>query len=480
MLDMQHGGLKGPLHGALHGPRRPRGQPPMKDDKPWKNPNSSFAFKPYGDLIDGDALRAITIPASVLITIANAAVIYIILRKKNLRKLRNMPLLSLAVADLIIGLILGPLFVVTSLSDHDSSICVVYLVAEIFCYTASLLNMLIVSIERWIAIFQPLRYNRLVTPLLVWGMVVCAWSLSLVLAISKSCFRCGIMRRRCSYKWKKQGAFPVVFSTMFIILSFIMGIMQIRIYRVVRSHVRRIAPISAKENFVTDGDATIGNSSKTVMRSHFEQRRSAYEAGDNDVGSLEITMVQTRRNTQGAEFIARIIVTEQSPVRSVELRDGSAGTDQENKHRNSTVPSIVVNNNKKVDDAAKNSFLSDAVTLSRDTRSLSLPVTRPYVTVSQGRRRRMTIDIARQKLQHGTAHAVSLLYLIFIIMWCPYIILVLLRCAGRAKQAYIDGATIAKLLIFFNSLVNPLIYTIRIYEFRKALKETICCKKRKT
>ena len=477
MSDMQHGGLRGPPRGALH---RARGPPLMKDHRHWKNRNSSIAFKPYGDLIDGDALRAITIPASVLITIANAAVIYIILRKKSLRKLRNMPLLSLAAADLIIGLILGPLFVATSLSGRKSSLCVVYLVAETFCYTASLLNMLVVSIERWIAIFQPLRYNRLVRPLLVWGMVVCAWSLSLILAISKSCFRCGIMRRRCGYKWKKQGAFPVVFSAMFIILSFIMGVMQVRIYRVVRSHMRRIAPISAKENFDTDGDATIGNSSKTVMRSHFERRRSAYEGTSNEVGSLEITMMQTRKNTQGAAFIARIIVTEQSPARSVELREGSARTNQNNEDRNAIVPSIVVNNNKKVDNDASNLFLSDAVTLSRDTRSLSLPATRPYVTVSQGRRRRLTVDIARQKLQHGTAHAVSLLYLIFILMWCPYIILVLLRYAGRAKQAYIDGATIAKLLIFFNSLVNPLIYTIRIYEFRKALKETICCKKRNT
>ncbi|EEC08080.1 serotonin receptor, putative [Ixodes scapularis] len=124
------------------------------------------------------AYAGVEISVSLLATAGNLAVLVCFTRERRLRRrLTNYYILSLAVADLLVGLLAIPSAVLTRAGlPRDSPIlCVAMLSFLVVLCTVSILHLVAVSVDRYWAILYPLAYQRLASEGVVFGVVLGCW-----------------------------------------------------------------------------------------------------------------------------------------------------------------------------------------------------------------------------------------------------------------------------------------------------------------
>uniref|UniRef100_A0ACB8F926 Uncharacterized protein n=1 Tax=Sphaerodactylus townsendi TaxID=933632 RepID=A0ACB8F926_9SAUR len=117
----------------------------------------------------------------------NALVCLAVLRFHHLRsKITNWFVLSLAVSDLCVALLVMPWKAVTEVAGglwlFGSRFCDTWVAFDIMCCTASILHLCIISLDRYWAIASPFRYERRMTRCLASAMIALAWSLSILIS----------------------------------------------------------------------------------------------------------------------------------------------------------------------------------------------------------------------------------------------------------------------------------------------------------
>ncbi|XP_029012088.1 trace amine-associated receptor 13c-like [Betta splendens] len=114
---------------------------------------------------------------SLLTVVLNLLVIVSISHFRQLHTPTNLLLLSLAVSDFLVGLIVMPFQILLTepcwlLSD---SVCVLYYIFAFITVCASVGNMVLISVDRYVAICDPLHYSTKVTQRRVQSFVVLCW-----------------------------------------------------------------------------------------------------------------------------------------------------------------------------------------------------------------------------------------------------------------------------------------------------------------
>ena len=103
---------------------------------------------------------------------------------KQLQTISNYFLFSLAIADLAIGLVSMPLFTVQTIAGYwpfGSFICDTWLSLDYLASNASVLNLLIISFDRYFSVTRPLTYRAKRTNRKAAIMISFAWLISLIL-----------------------------------------------------------------------------------------------------------------------------------------------------------------------------------------------------------------------------------------------------------------------------------------------------------
>lgn len=137
-----------------------------------------------GDMMRGIFAVLIAIACFLILTLAllgNTLVIFVILRFKRLKNPTNYILLSLAITDLAVSfLVMFPSMIQDTLHKwlFSELLCKMYVAFDISCCTASILHLLLVAVDRYIAIFNPLTYKNLVRTWHIVVMSILIWSLS--------------------------------------------------------------------------------------------------------------------------------------------------------------------------------------------------------------------------------------------------------------------------------------------------------------
>lgn len=167
---------------------------------------SSTTIVPYNDSSGNESLSTIdplgksseprfnifgivllSIIASVLsiLTVAGNVMVMISFKiDKQLQTISNYFLFSLAIADFAIGLISMPLFTVTTILGYwplGPFVCDTWLALDYLASNASVLNLLIISFDRYFSVTRPLTYRAKRTTTRAAIMIGAAWGISLLL-----------------------------------------------------------------------------------------------------------------------------------------------------------------------------------------------------------------------------------------------------------------------------------------------------------
>ncbi|XP_050095132.1 muscarinic acetylcholine receptor DM1 isoform X1 [Anopheles aquasalis] len=145
---------------------------------------SAEEMEPTYSLAQIIILGIIATVLSILTVAGNVMVMISFKIDKQLQTISNYFLFSLAIADFAIGLISMPLFSVTTLLGYwplGPHICDTWLALDYLASNASVLNLLIISFDRYFSVTRPLTYRAKRTTTRAAIMIGAAWGISLLL-----------------------------------------------------------------------------------------------------------------------------------------------------------------------------------------------------------------------------------------------------------------------------------------------------------
>ncbi|XP_019747995.1 histamine H1 receptor [Hippocampus comes] len=119
---------------------------------------------------------------SLLTIIMNLLVLYAVKTEKSLHTVGNLYVVSLSVADLIVGATVMPLSLVYLLQDEwklGRAVCQFWLIMDYVASTASIFSLFILCLDRYRSVRQPLKYLKYRTRGKASVMITGAWLLSL-------------------------------------------------------------------------------------------------------------------------------------------------------------------------------------------------------------------------------------------------------------------------------------------------------------
>ncbi|XP_023275706.1 D(4) dopamine receptor isoform X1 [Seriola lalandi dorsalis] len=122
----------------------------------------------------------------VVIICGNLLVCLSVFTEKALKTTTNYFIVSLAVADLMLAVLVLPLFVFSEFQDGvwtlSTTICDGLMTMDVMLCTASIFNLCAISIDRFIAVLIPLNYNRKHVDLRQTVLLSATWILALAVA----------------------------------------------------------------------------------------------------------------------------------------------------------------------------------------------------------------------------------------------------------------------------------------------------------
>ena len=139
----------------------------------------------YRNLVAITGINSVAVLPTIIL---NALVIIAVATRHRLRTPSNQLLASMAVTDLFSGLVVQPIAIAVQVKRilGDGPFCTLETVCSVFGVAAvltSFSHLVLISIDRYIAIKKPLRYRNMVTKQRIKTGVILAWVLTVLLLI---------------------------------------------------------------------------------------------------------------------------------------------------------------------------------------------------------------------------------------------------------------------------------------------------------
>uniref|UniRef100_A0A3B3ZLZ6 Muscarinic acetylcholine receptor n=1 Tax=Periophthalmus magnuspinnatus TaxID=409849 RepID=A0A3B3ZLZ6_9GOBI len=186
---------------------------------------------------------------SLLTIIMNLLVLYAVKREKSLHTVGNLYIVSLSVADLIVGTTVMPLNLMYLLEDEwklGRAVCQFWLIMDYVASTASIFSLFILCLDRYRSVRQPLKYLKYRTRGKASVMISGAWLLSMMWIVPILGWRSFTHvdlkpeeENKCDTDFRFVTWFKVITAIFnFYVPSILMLWFYTHIYRAVRQHLR--------------------------------------------------------------------------------------------------------------------------------------------------------------------------------------------------------------------------------------------------
>ena len=184
----------------------------------------------------------------LIIVLGNMLVCAAVVKFRRLQRVTNYFIVSLAVADMLVGLVVMPFSAVHEVLGWwpFGMFCDVHASFDVTLCCASLYNLCIVSIDRYIAITSPLTYHSKMTPKVALGLITLAWLaafstfIPMVMGLSREQgFEYDYDNTTCKFVINKLFTFLITVPP-FYIPSVFMVVAYARMFTIARQQARQI------------------------------------------------------------------------------------------------------------------------------------------------------------------------------------------------------------------------------------------------
>lgn len=121
----------------------------------------------------------------ILAIAGNILVCVAVFTDRRLKHLNNLLLVSLAIADLLVAMLVMTFAVINDILDKwifGATFCNIWISGDIMCSTASILNLCVISLDRYIHIRNPFRYETWMNWKKIAAMISAVWIMSGVIS----------------------------------------------------------------------------------------------------------------------------------------------------------------------------------------------------------------------------------------------------------------------------------------------------------
>uniref|UniRef100_A0A8C3AUM5 G-protein coupled receptors family 1 profile domain-containing protein n=1 Tax=Cyclopterus lumpus TaxID=8103 RepID=A0A8C3AUM5_CYCLU len=260
---------------------------------------SSSAINPNGGLrvLVGCVLFLLIVSTLLGNTLVCAAVV----RFRHLRsKVTNFFVISLAVSDLFVAVLVMPWEAITEVTGTwlFGRFCGVWIAFDIMCSTASILNLCIISVDRYWAIASPFKYERKMTHRVAFVMIGVAWSLSILISFIP--VQLNWHQESCVANLNKTYAISSSLISFYIPVV-IMIATYTRIYRIAQTQIRRITSLErAAEQAQNQGHG--------VNRNQQQQQQQQQQHRPNEEASLKSSFKKETKVLKTLSIIMGVFV----------------------------------------------------------------------------------------------------------------------------------------------------------------------------
>lgn len=413
---------------------------------------------------------------SIFLTFINIVIIFgncmVIAAAKTSRKLRNnvtiLFIISLAMSDLLLGTFVLPFSSVNQLLSKrwifGDVICYIWLGVDVWLFTASILNLVVISFDRFLAIRLPTKYPDLMTKRRARLLVICVWTLAFIICFPtivqilkprptptrpltdlNRTFSNGtssLERSNCAPENLPRTCSIATSSPTYIISSAmgsffiplcIICYFYLRIYLIIRTHIAGIRTGQLKSN---------------IQRNHTITMRVHYGGANQDNASLRASTKSTNNNRSGAPSIMRL---------AEESNTDTSATDRD---------VLVARSNLQL--PRTNSYRGLSGSRSTLHRSCSIRL------ASNSEKR-----VSRLRRETKAARTLGIVCGVFIFCLLPFFSVYISGafCVNCVSDLMFD---ICFWLGYCNSALNPAIYALFSREFRLAFLRLLRCRCRPT
>ncbi|TSO67485.1 Muscarinic acetylcholine receptor M5 [Bagarius yarrelli] len=461
-----------------------------------------------------EIITIVTVSATVsLVTIiGNILVLLSFKINSQLKTVNNYYLLSLAFADLIIGTFSMNLYTYYILMGYwslGSLACDLWLAIDYVVSNASVMNLLVISFDRYFSITRPLTYRAKRTPKLAGFMIVLAWLVSFILwAPLILCWQYFVGKRtvperQCQIQFFSEPVitFGTAIAAFYIPVS-VMTILYCRIYRETEKRTKDLAELQ-EVNYSTDHD--IENESQicfgTTSRSQNQISWPSFSNNNSTKSSTHfneewfkadhLTTFPSYVSPEEEKCTPEVLVV----YRTHPCMENNAVQSNNGKNENFLLSPYKNNTqtckkylsyrfkpdekgrkstqSKNGKPKAASSMLSLAESMSMQSKALSSKPNN-LIQKSQITKRKRMVQIKERK----AAQTLSAILLAFILTWTPYNIMVLIStfCLDCIPPSLWH---LGYWLCYVNSTVNPMCYALCNKTFQKTFRLLILCQWKK-
>ncbi|KAL3248032.1 hypothetical protein MRX96_056720 [Rhipicephalus microplus] len=437
-----------------------------------------------------------------LAVFGNILIILSVYKERSLQTATNYFIVSLAFADLLVAAAVMP-FAVYVLVNVDwelsETLCDFYIAVDVTCSTASIFNLVAISIDRFIAVTQPIKYSKHKNSKRVALTIVIVWVVSAAIG-SPIMLGLNTSPQRVPHLCIFYNSDFILYSSLssFYIPCLVMVFLYYKIFRVIHERARKA--VGKKEarlkGLVLEGGPT----------AHREQHGEASLAwGDNRNGnkSLQVSSMvpeadpltaNTGSGSQPDEDEFDDLPTEAGGDKWAECDEEEASFLAAQSATSGSDPPSHATHNRNHDSGYVDSNV-DEVHFSRQERpnkcrwsggptlgaSIEDGPARKKSRFNLGRKHkssRKKREKASAKRERKATKTLAIVLGVFLICWVPFFTcnVVDAVCMKLQSQDCHLGVTVFLLttwLGYVNSCVNPVIYTIFNPEFRKAFKKIL-------